>query len=392
MVKPNKNNEVFDLDQLSSWRSLFPIVRQVTYLNHAAVAPMSIRVKDAMDSFLQDLMTSGVDQIEASLQRREDLRIMVADLIGAPATGIAFVKNTSAALNNLAQGLTWRTGDRILMVAGEFPSNIYPFTNLKKHGVEIDILPTRNGVFSSQDLERAITTRTRLVTVSFVQFHNGFKTNLEALGTICRSKDVWLSVDSIQGCGVVPLEAKDWGIDFLANGGHKWLMSPAGIGIQYVGEELLEEMEVATLSWLSVKNAWDFDTSRIDLLDDARRFEYATENFIGIYGMHAALSLLLEVGIGNIYRHVTFLIDRLVQGLTTSGCKIISSMEPDHRSGILAFSMRSEDATRKVFDSLKSRRFIVSLRNGNIRVAPHFYNSMDEVEGFLDAVTESSGL
>lgn len=374
----------------SAWRDLFPVVQHTAYLNHAAVAPASVRVKKAIDSFVNESMTSGIDNIEAWLDRRENLRRLAARLIGSPACGIAFVKNTSTALNNLAQGLKWKTGDRILMAEGEFPSNIYPFINLQKHGVEVDVIPAPGGMFSTDDLERAITSRTRMVTVSFVQFHNGYKTDLAVLGEICRQKDVWLCVDSIQGCGVVPMEAEKWGIDFLANGGHKWLMSPAGIGIQYVGEELLQTMDVATLSWLSVKNAWDFDTSQIHLLEDAGRFEYATENFIGIYGMHAALALLLEAGIAGINQHVMSLLDRLVQGLESCGCTIISSLEARHRSGILSFFIKDQEQTRKFFETLQQKRIVVSLRKGAIRVAPHFYNSTDEIDRLLEALREVS--
>lgn len=368
------------------WRNLFPVTAHSVYVNHAACSPISIRVRDRIEKLIQDSSTDAVDNYPKWLETRENLRILISKLINAETPQIAFVKNTSEGLNILASGLTWRSGDRIILADCEFPSNVYPFLNLEKYGVEIDFVKNRDGFLDVEDFERRITPRTRLLSVSFVEFVNGFRNDLPALGKICRRHDIIFCVDSIQGLGAVPLDVKALHIDFLANGGHKWLMGLAGMGLIYVQDALLKKIDLKHVGWLSVKDAWNFFDYKMDLLDDAKRFEMATENWLGIYGLEASVELLLEVGIENIYHHLLFLTDRLAEGLREIGLSIASSEDEKHRSGIISFRSHSPEHTKKIFDFLIKNHIICSYREGVIRISPHFYNSESEMAQIIHCV------
>ena len=368
------------------WRSLFPVTAHSIYVNHAACSPVSTRVRSRLEKFLEESSTVAVDNYPQWLETREHLRGQVSKLLHADESAIAFVKNTSDGLNILASGLPWKTGDRIILADCEFPSNVYPFLNLKKRGVEIDFVKNRNGFLLTDDFEKMITPQTRLISVSFVEFINGFRSDLHTLGEICRKHGILFCVDSIQGLGAIPLDVTACGIDFLANGAHKWLMAPAGIGLIYVRDTLLEKIDMSRVGWLSVKDAWNFFDFKLDFLDDAKRFEMATENWLGVYGLDASLELLLEAGIENIYGHLLQLTHILSDGLSGIGMIVASSMDAKHRSGI--FSFRAPDAaeTKNIFDYLIKNHIICSFREGLIRISPHFYNTEDEMMQILHTV------
>ncbi|MBL7994028.1 aminotransferase class V-fold PLP-dependent enzyme [bacterium] len=369
---------------------MFPVTDHSVYVNHAACSPVSTRVRTRIENLLEDSSTTAVDNFPRWLETRENLRGLAAQLTNAKPSQIAFVKNTSEGLNILASGLSWKTGERILLADCEFPSNVYPFLNLKKHGVEIDFVKSKNGFLNITDFERMITPGTRLLSVSFVEFVNGFKNDLKTLGELCRRRGIIFCVDSIQGLGAVPLDVEKFQIDYLANGGHKWLMGPAGIGLIYVRDHLFDKIKPQHVGWLSVKDAWNFFDYELDLLDDAKRFETATENWLGVYGLQASLELLLEVGIDNIYRHLMNLTGILAEGLRQNGLIIASSQEPIHRSGIISFRSGSAERTKNIFEYLTKNHIISSFREDMIRISPHFYNTEDEMREIIRMINTFS--
>lgn len=368
------------------WRSLFPVTAHSIYVNHAACSPMSTRVRSRIEKLMEESSTVAVDNYPQWIETREHLRGLVSKLIHADESGIAFVKNTTDGLNILATGLSWKSGDRIILADCEFPTNVYPFLNLKKYGVEIDFVKNKSGFLYVDDFEKLVTPRTRLISVSFVEFINGFRNDLNALGQICRKNGIIFCVDSIQGLGAVPLDVKTCGIDFLANGAHKWLMAPSGIGLIYVRDTLLEKIQMRRVGWLSVKDAWKFFDFKLDFLDDAKRFEMATENWLGVYGLDASLELLLEAGIENIYGHILKLTHALAEGLGAMGMIIASSMDKEHRSGIFSFRASSPEETKNIFDFLIKNHIMCSFREDQIRLSPHFYNTEDEMNQILLSV------
>jgi cysteine desulfurase / selenocysteine lyase len=365
---------------LDFYRQLFPISDDDIYVNHAAVSPLSTRVTAAITDILQHLSAGKIDLFSLLLEKRLELKNNLAQLIHADPGCIAIVTNTSEGLNWLTASLDWKKGDRILLVQDEFPANIYPFMNLKRLGVELDFVPVRNGKILVEDIQKLITRRTRLLSISFVEFLNGFRNDLAAIGAVCKKHDVIFSVDGIQGIGALPLDVQKCRIDFICAGGHKWLMSPQGCGFMYIAPELHARMEPVFAGWLSVKNSWNFLDYQLNFLDNAERYEIGTPNFIGIIGAVAATGLLVEVDPQRIQSHLLQLGDVLIEGLTELGLTYIGSTIREERSGIYSFSSAG---TEDLFKFLSNNRVHLSLRNKIVRFSPHFYNSGKEMTDII---------
>ncbi len=368
---------------INKYRGLFPIVQTGTvYLNHAATGPLSTRVVAAVDKYLHERSETHIDNFELFQPVLNQTRLYASRLLNATPDRIAFFENTTNAINLLAAGLTWKQGDRIILDDIEFPANVYPFLNLKQLGVEIDFVANRDGKILIEDIESKITPRTRLLSISHVQFLTGFRSDLPALGEVCRSHDIIFSVDAIQSAGVIPIDVNQMKIDFLAAGGQKWLLAPQGIAFAYFSKETQDKLQQAYLGWTSIKNYFSELTKyRIDLDDTARRYENGTLNYIGITSLHESLGMLLEVGIENIKEHVLDLNDRLIKGLRDIGLR--ASIEGDRcqRAGIISTKVPDPEAYAS---RLAQSKIQVAVRQGLVRVSPHFYNTDAEIDMLLE--------
>ncbi len=335
-------------------------------------------------STILEKRSSGIIEIFPELKGiKEELKDNIATLIDAQTENIAIIGNTSEGFNWLVNGLEWQTGDRVLLVENEFPANIYPFLNLEQKGVIVDFVPVRQGFIYLEDIKDKIRPQTKLLSISFVEFLNGFQNQLTDIGNICQENDILFSVDGIQGVGALPISVIDSQIDFLSNGGHKWLMGPQGCGFMYISPTLFEILRPAFVGWLSVKDSWNFFDYRLDLLDNADRFEIGTANALGMIGLNASTKLLIEAGVDNISRHLIKLGDQLLEGLLETGLKYVGSDNLKNRSGIYSFSGIN---TEGLFNRLKDNRIHISLRENMLRFSPHFYNTADEIETVIKAI------
>jgi len=366
------------------YRKLFPVTMQKIYLNHAAIAPLSTRVTNRMDEFIDERSFGVIDNFPNGETYRNSARETIAAMIHAQPQQIAFIVNTSEGFNHLVNGLDWRKGDEVLLVEGEFPSNVYPFLNLEKRfGVKPVFVPQRNGRIRLEDIAGRMNARTRLLSISFVEFSNGFRNDLQAIGALCKERDILFSVDGIQGVGAMELDVRACGIDFMSNGGHKWLMGTMGAGFMYMAPELFDRLQLSFTGWLAVENAWDFSGYKLELLPDSSRFEFGTANFLGIAALSASVELLHEIGVPVIEAHLLGLGERLVEGLSEQGLTFMGTADRRHWSGIYSFSGKQ---TGKLFEYLQNKGIVYSLRNGLLRIAPHFYNTKDEIEELIEAV------
>lgn len=370
---------------LQKYRTLFPHVsRGIVYLNHAAIGPYSRHVVKAVEDLLYRCSETEIEvwfEFQKTIAETKDL---IGRLINTTRDRIAFVDNTTNGLNLLAAGMQWAAGDRILLNDMEFPANVYPFLNLKRHGVEIDFIRNRDSQLSVHDIERAITPRTRLLSISHVQFFHGFRVDLEAVGDLCQSRGITFCVDAIQSAGVIPVDVRRMKVDFLSCGGQKWLLAPQGIAFIYLTEDLQSRLAPAYLGWTSIKNYFDdFFRYRLELEETARRYENGALNFLGIAGLQASLSMLLEVTIEEVEAHVRSVIQHLIERVKALGLPIVSPEDPHTRAGIVTF--RVPDGAR-LFETLKVNNVQVSLRETCIRISPHFYNTVEEIDQTIDVL------
>jgi selenocysteine lyase/cysteine desulfurase len=306
----------------------------------------------------------------------QDLRRTLSQLIHASPEEIAFVQNTAEGINVAAHAIPFEAGDNVIFCDMEYPANVYPWMNLGRRGVEVRIVPNREGGLALDDLEEAVDERTKAVAVSSVEFLTGFRNDIKGIGKLCRARGIYFVVDGIQSLGVVPLDVRECQIDMLSCGGPKWLMGPCGLGFFFCRRELIEEVIPAYAGATSVVDFLNFRDYDLTFLPDARRFEIGTPNLVGMVGLLASVSLLMEVGIEEIQRWTLHLTDVLIEDLQRRGYPIASCLWPEHRSAIISFPTPDVKAD---YEKLIANKAIVSLRENYIRVSPHCYNTEEEV-------------
>jgi selenocysteine lyase/cysteine desulfurase len=365
-------------------RSFFPVTQTLAYLNHAGVAPISTRVAEALERYAAEATRRGAFDYQRCYDAEvERVRGRAATLIGADADEIAFVKNTSEGLGLVAAGLDWRRGDRVVVCDLEYPSNVYPWWSLRPRGVETVMLRSRDGFLPIESVEDALRhPRTRLLSLSSVEFGSGARNDLAALGRLCRERGVLFCVDAIQSVGCLPLDVADGLVDFLAADGHKWMLSVEGCGIFYCRRALLERLTPRIVGWRSVKDNLDFDSYHFELQPSAGRFEEGTPNTPGIFALGAAIDLLLELDVAAIGRRVLELTDTLCAELAAHGAEVASPRAPGRASGIVAFRLPDEAPGRTAARLREAGVFVVE-RRGCVRASPHFYNVPEDLERLL---------
>lgn len=373
MVSMPNNRPVF--------RDLFPVTRNLTYFNHAAVGPLSIRAYEAMERHGRDQRDFGALHWREWYAEYDRLRESAARLIGAKPEEVAILKNTSEGLSFVAQGLRWDAGDNVVTTALEFPSNWTPWKRLEERGVEcrVAMLPT------AEEIAPLIDARTRLVTVSSVAFHNGFTADLDAIGALCEERNVLFCVDAIQSVGVLPIDVRRAGIHFLAADGHKWMCGPEGAALFYVAAEKRELLDVIESGWTNIERGGRFIGCGTEWLPDARRFEAGSLNTNGIYGLRAALDLLQEIGIETVAERAIAVATVLAEGLESIGWEvgsprplrsaIVGATPPDVEKSLLWWHRRLEE-----------QNVVCAPREGMLRFSPHFYNDEEEAGRIVDVL------
>jgi cysteine desulfurase / selenocysteine lyase len=374
-------------------RTLFPHSKTSIYLDHASIGPLSLRVRAALQAHLLARSEGAVNTFAQDLEYLKQCRKNLASLINAESPDrIAFFMNTSDALNVVPTGLQWSAGDRIVVNDLEFPANVYPYWNVKKYGVELDILPTRDGEVTPEMIEQAITGsggRVRLVSLSAVQFLSGFRADLAAIGEVCKRHGVLFVVDAIQAAGAVPLDVQGMSIDALACGAQKWLLSTTGLAFLYISEELQHRIAQTNLGWISVAKPWDFFHYDQPLSATATRYENGTLNFPGVLALGASVQTFLEIGVSNIEQHLQTLTQQLMDGLTGNPAFThVTDFSPERRAGIVSATLANTAGGDALCEKFLQRNITISLREGRLRFAPHCYNTTAEIAQTLDVVRD----
>jgi cysteine desulfurase / selenocysteine lyase len=370
-------------------RHHFPHTGHGAYLDHASTGPLSRPVMDALAAYYEQRHRTLPNNYLEVVPVVEATRDRLAVLVGADRERVDFAPNTSYALNVLAQGLDWRAGDRVAVPSCEFPANVYPWLGLEPQGVGVDFISHREGTLTVEDVEAALTPRTRVLAVSWVQFLSGFRCDLAALGTLCRSRGVLLAVDAIQGLGALRLDLRRTPVDFLACGGQKWLMAPLGTGFFYVSEALQDRL-TPLRGWFNGPLDWDdFFAYPMGLHEDASRFRVGTLNHAGIVGLHAALGVYEEVGPAEAEASVLARSRQVAEGLARLGLRRYGSDDPAHASGIVTAEVPDPEDT---LAALAEAGVHAAVRNGLLRLSPTWYNTPEEVDralAVLEALAQS---
>lgn len=319
----------------------------------------------------------------------EEVREHAAELIEADSDLIAFAPNTTFGLNLVARGLDFKAGDRILSAEAEFPSNIYPWKALASQGVALDLVAMDiRGRLTLEAIEEAITPATKLVALSWVQYGNGFRLDVKALGELCRERGVLLCLDAIQGLGALAFSVRETPVDFLACGGHKWLMGVEGSGFFYCAAEHLERLRPLVPGWSSVAHRGEFENLELIFAPTARRFEGGSANTQGLLGLGAALSLQNSLGKEPVETYVLTLTKLLADEAAALGYRVLSPREyPGECSGIVTLAHPTRNAA-DFFNLLTRHDVVCAKRGGGVRLSPHLSNSRQDLEQLLGVLEE----
>jgi len=369
-------------------RKLLPLLEKGVAFNHAGISPQP--ASQAVQEFeaARSALLPG-EALSAVSAFREEARRMYARMLGVTAAEIAITRHTAEGVNFLAQGFPWKAGDRILTVSVEYPSNVYPWWNLRDRGVEIVSIPEREGRVDLDEFIGAIDERIRMVAISHVEFASGFTFDLDRVSAVCRSHGVFLFVDIAQSIGLLPIDLRN--VDAAAWPTWKWLMGPIGMGGLYLASRHIETIRPVFVGTDGMIPTSDYLDYRFELRPDAARFEYSTENSLGIIGTAEALRRigpLFSPAFGDeVARRVWSLGDELAARLEDRGFRLYSSRECGERSGIFSFVAPSDPA--HVAARLRREGVEVAVRAGRLRISPHFYNTTADLGRVFSALPEA---
>ena len=343
------------------------------YLNHAAVAPWPNRAARAVARFAQENVLLGARDYSDWMTLEQRLRERLTRLLNAPSTDdIALVKNTSEALSFVAFGLPWQSGDQIVISDEEFPSNRIVWEALAAQGVEV-IQASLKGDDPEGALLAACGPRTRLMSVSAIQFASGLRLDLQRLGAGCKQQNVLFCIDAIQQLGALPFDVQSYQCDFAMADGHKWLLGPEGLGVFYVRSELREQLKLHEFGWHMLEHMGDYSRTTWEPARSARRFECGSPNMLGAMALEASLSLLEEVGMPTVAALIAERVQWLQDGLgAIAGITLHSPLNPARRGGIFSFSIDGID-NQVVYETLKAQQVVCIPRGPGVRFSPHFY-------------------
>jgi selenocysteine lyase/cysteine desulfurase len=376
----------YDVDRLRREEFPWAAAGEAVYLNAASTGPLPERTLRAQAEFSRKRAAPHRLSHEEQFSVLDRCRSLVGEMISAAEGTIALSVNTGAGINLAAWGLPLGAGSVVVVPDLEFPANVYPWmAAAQARGYGVRMVPARDGLLDEEAVFAALDEPgTRVLSLSWVGFATGFVADLDRLSRACRTRDIWLVVDAIQGAGVLPLDVRRTHVDLIACGGQKWLMSPWGSGFTYVHPAMLEVLAPQPVSWMAVRGSDDFSTLvEYDLTwrDGARRFEQITVPYQDFAGMAASLELLRDLGHAAVQAHVAARVRELAEGARGGGVEV---MTPDgRRAGIVTLRPRDVRATS---ERLSDARVIHSVREGTIRLSPHCYTTSEEIRVALGAL------
>ena len=357
----------------------FSLNEDIIYLNHAAVGPWPRRTAEAVKAFADENAAKGSLDYLRWLATADALRVRLKTLLNTPSKdNIALVKNTSEALSFVAYGLDWAEGDNIVSTNQEFPSNRIVWESLASKGVEFREADIGSGKSPEDALFALVDGRTRLITVSSVQFGTGLSLDLSHIGEFCKRGGILFCVDAIQSLGAISFDAESIHADFVMADGHKWMLGPEGVAVFYSSPNARDRLGLSEYGWNMVENSGDFDAREWKIAPNARRFECGSPNMLGIHALEASLSLLLETGMEVVERRVLENSSYLFESIRSRGLKLITDDSPGRYAGIVTFGLFDGDNAR-LHAHLTQNGVLCAFRSGGIRFSPHFYTPQEHL-------------
>ena len=396
------NDTLAPLKQLAAIRREFPGTDKWIYFETSARGLMPIGARDAVARYLDDRIYEGGAQ-GTMLDKLERVRGKFARLIGAAPDEIAIVKNVSEGINAIVTSLAWQRGDNAVLCADiEHPNSIYALYNMRdRHGIEVRTVPaTADFATPIEAIAKTIDDHTRMVIASTVTYTTGARSDLDALGKLCRERDIVLLVDGAQSVGALELDMRKTPLDAMTVGASKYLCGPYGFGFLYVRRERAERMQPGNLARYGIDlgdaHEGEKGGDQYKLMPAARRFELGSYNYAGANAIDVSLDLIAGVGVPTIEQHVLSLARAFTAGLLKLNLPVMSGKLDRHFSHVVIVGKPGPDATtgallQTLHAHLFENRVKASIRHGRLRFAFHFYNTLEEVDKVLALLRAKAG-
>ena len=374
-------------------RKIFPHTKESIYFNAASTGPLANPARQLLDAHFNKSQLANVGDQSEVFAALENIRGHGARILGCRKSEAGFGFNTTFGINLAAFGLPLKAGDEILLSDVEFPANVYPWLELRRRGMKVTFIKSVDGFIDLDKLQKAITRRTKVLSLSYVQYFNGFKIDIDAIAEICRKHKIFLVLDCIQAAGCEKINLRKWNVAVASAGAQKWLLSPQGTGLFYVSEEIRERLQAPWRSWLGVdwKCRWH-DLRRFDMPygKSARQFEMGTYPSPLVMALDWTLQFICGLGTGHIQKHNYDLLDTLIEYLRgESFYRITSALVKKHRSSILSFTTDRGDIGQ-VHQFLAERKIVTALRERSVRVSAHLYNNAVEISQLIAGLDEAA--
>lgn len=354
-------------------------------MNHAAAGVLPRATRDALHAMIDDHAARGVVGTAPREAALPSYRRRIAEFIGGRGEEIALLRNTGDGATILAQGLDLGSGDEVITGANEFGANAYPWLILRERGITVTLIDAPRERLTPDVLRRAISARTKVVTVSWVSFNDGYRHDLAALGEVAHAHGAFFAVDAIQGLGAFPLDVGALEVDAVYAGGAKWLMALQGVSFLWLRANLLDRVALRMPGWRSAFDMWNFLDYEQPPAADASRFEGGTVNILGALSLASSIDVLAAAGIERIAAHVVGLTDRLTDGLQHGGWTLRTDRSRDDRkSGIVTFTREGVDMIALGRRLQREHGIVTTYRPDGIRVSPHGHNSVDQIDALLE--------
>jgi len=368
----------------------FKLDSNLIYLNHAAVAPWPVCTVEAVKLFAQENGAVGSSHYLRWIKTEQQLKENLATLINAQsADEIALLKNTSEGLSIIAKGIEWQAGDNIVISNEEFPSNFIVWDALRAHGVELRIANISNTDYPEKAIIEQMDSRTRLLSISAIQYASGLRMNLELLGKACKSYHALYCVDAIQQIGALQFDVQAMDADFVIADGHKWMLGPEGLALFYCKQSSMQELQLQQFGWHMVEDLSDFNNMQNwQPASSARRFECGSPNTMATHALHASIGLLLSHGLPAIEQAVLANVQMLIKLFSSMpDISILSPTGINRHGGIFTFKKTGVD-NEALYQYLVKKGVVCAPRGGGIRLSPHYYNQQAEFELLAEFVEE----
>lgn len=361
-------------------RGVFPLLSNFAYLDLGRKAPLPIYAKQAADAWFQDTFDTG-GETAFSMSSMEDTRAAVAKTFGAPPDQIALIKNTSEGINIIGAGFPWVSGDNVVITEHEHENNTFPWRHLADRGVEIRFAEADDdGCVRLAGYERVVDDRTRILAVAWVAYGNGYRADIPALSTFCKSRQIKLVVDAIQAVGILPDRVDSLGADVVVAGGHKAQFSLTGAGFMYLTPEMIDMIRPPYAAKYSFTST-DRHQAEPKLQSNARRFEYGNPNFMGLAVQRRSAEFVADIGLENIEARVRELTTYLIDQARARQIRILTPTRWKERAGIVAIAVNGD--ADEIEAKLKTQGVRIAAKDGHLRAGVHFYNNHEDIDRLI---------